>query len=124
MPRYRRDPSKKPPNIVVWDNGGKTADRYTIVSRDGHVGHRGRTYFPHAMSSSDPYHPQGVGMTGETEGAPLRRGKDDTVADWDDLPLPVRKFALEIANWGVAPDSAHKQTTLPIASRFLPRDEG
>lgn len=38
-------------NIIVFDNGGKTADRYTLILPDGEV---------HGCSEN-PYHPQGVG---------------------------------------------------------------
>lgn len=37
--------------IIVFDNGGKTADRYTLILPDGDV----------YGCSENPYHPQGIG---------------------------------------------------------------
>lgn len=52
--------------IRCYDNGGETADRYTVcftgkasVERSG-----SRTEYPYRAMSSDPCHPQGVGLWG------------------------------------------------------------
>jgi hypothetical protein len=51
--------------IRVYDNGGKTCDRYTVVfTRLGHKkGMRGRCFY--LGMSSNPFHPQGFGQHGE-----------------------------------------------------------
>lgn len=48
----------KPSNIRVYDNGGETADRFTIVNTKSFV-YRGVRYYPFATSSEDPFHPRG-----------------------------------------------------------------
>jgi len=47
--------ARKTPNTMIWDNGGKTADRYTVVVQDPYSGF-------HIWNTSEwPDHPQGVG---------------------------------------------------------------
>lgn len=70
--------------VRLYDNGGKTADRYTAVYLD-HV-ERGGMYGCRGMSS-DPFHPQGVGMYGAAmPGRHLGRR-----ISWEDLPAPCRR---------------------------------
>ena len=49
-----------PARFRLWDNGGKTADRYTVIDTHPVDGYRYGMHF-----SESPYHPQGVGMTVE-----------------------------------------------------------
>lgn len=51
-----------PDRFRLWDNGGKTMDRYTILDVQPEDGVR------YGISFSDaPYHPQGVGMSFELD---------------------------------------------------------
>jgi hypothetical protein len=68
-------PSDEPKYVRCYDNGGKTADRYTVVytgnyrNRTGHglwgTSNFEKGWFQHVCMSSSPFHPQGVGMHGE-----------------------------------------------------------
>lgn len=52
--------------IEIWDNGGKTADRYFIaVSGLMECDNKPYTYFMY--SSENPFHPQGIGLHGDEE---------------------------------------------------------
>jgi hypothetical protein len=64
-----------PPYILdVFDNKGKTADRYTVflcgefLSGDTYA----NTHVPYLGMSEAPSHPQGVSMWGEMDAARLR----------------------------------------------------
>jgi hypothetical protein len=80
----------------ITDNGGETADRFTITFSDG-------DYF---TSSTNPYHPQGVGLTGE--GIDVQRQADRVEAGtdrdlrWIDLPEVVRECVFNLCNEGFA----------------------
>jgi hypothetical protein len=51
-------------HISAWDSGADTADRWTVVDLDsGDSCNRGHVMYL-AMSAL-PFHPQGVGLTGE-----------------------------------------------------------
>lgn len=50
-------------NIKVYDNGGETADRYTVVFLD-EPDPRGPGLFACLGMGETPFHPQGVCMTG------------------------------------------------------------
>jgi hypothetical protein len=55
------------PPIRCYDNGGITADRYTVVFLTPYfVDDTERAWFVSVGMSSDPYHPQGVGYHNET----------------------------------------------------------
>lgn len=60
MRRYRRSRTDYPKGVLaVYDNGGRTADRYTVVYapfKDS----QGRDSFPLTFLSADPFWPQGV----------------------------------------------------------------
>jgi hypothetical protein len=47
--------------IDLWDNGGRTADRYTIAI-SGVQEVDGKAYTIFLGASSDPFHPQGFGQ--------------------------------------------------------------
>ena len=111
--------AKRPDNIRVYDNGGPdeggSADRYTIIrttpagfypdERSGWFG----VYFDISANAA-PFHPQGIGMTGETMYRPLwNAGKWGGAfmpphvrelykpARWSNLPEQVRKCAWQLA---------------------------
>jgi hypothetical protein len=64
--RERLLPGGKPRYIHVYDNGGETADRYTIVFT-GRYRHRTGGVFIYVGCSSRPFHPQGIGQHGHSE---------------------------------------------------------
>jgi hypothetical protein len=57
-------PNEKPKYVRCYDNGGETADRYTIVFTGNYTS---RTNGSHWVigCSGDPFHPLGIGMTDE-----------------------------------------------------------
>jgi hypothetical protein len=55
-------PNGLPKCIRAYDNGGETADRYTVVYTGRY---RGNGNFQCVGMSASPFHPQGVGMHGE-----------------------------------------------------------
>lgn len=84
----------KPFIFRITDNGGESADRFTVATTDGDY---------YAMSA-DPYHPQGVGMTGE--GYDPNGGQsriDDRVERdirWIDLPRDCQRCVMNGLNRG------------------------
>lgn len=73
----------KYPNIELYDNGGESADRYTLLLLDH--SERGENSFMCFGFDADPTHPQGIGMHGSAQrGEHL--GKLIQVAD---LPEPA-----------------------------------
>lgn len=79
-------------NVTCFDNGGETADRYTIVNIDDleRITADGAIYG--ALSASeDPFHPLGIGqhtsaMMGEHLGQEI---------DFDALPEDVQRFVAQ-----------------------------
>lgn len=68
----------------IFDNGGKTIDRYTILTEAWHFGKSCNAF----GCSNDPIHPQGVGYwTDVYEGAKL--GKEIT---FEELPEAVKNY--------------------------------
>lgn len=55
-------PNGVPKYIRAYDNGGESADRYTVVYTGKY---RGKGNFQYVGMSANPFHPQGVGMHGE-----------------------------------------------------------
>jgi hypothetical protein len=84
---------KRPKHIRIFDNGGKTADRYTVVylsmpdSRD--IFHR-QTFESLGMSA-EPFHPQGVGM----HGAAIPGSHLGKRIRWEQLPVDCQKAVLQ-----------------------------
>jgi len=71
----------------IWDNGGKTADRYTVVLNTKETEDEYRCL----SLSNDPDHPQGISQVGSCkEGEHL--GKR---ISWEDLPDNVRKHVVD-----------------------------
>ena len=86
-----------PPYILdVLDNGGKTADRYTVLFTGDLLmsdGTCGGTLVPYLAMSDAPAHPQGVSIWGEltaydASSFRYRRGHDRV--RWLDLPGNIR----------------------------------
>ncbi len=80
--------------LRCYDNGGKTADRYTIIPprwAKNYANADGRTswLFEAIGAGPDPFHPQGVGMhVTAVPGPHLGRR-----VRWVDLPADVQRFA-------------------------------
>ena len=56
-------PNGTPRYIRCYDNGGETADRYTIVFTGNFKGRNRRCHF--VGCSERPFHPQGIGLHGD-----------------------------------------------------------
>lgn len=84
----------KPFVFRITDNGGRSADRWTVVTCDGDY---------YAMSS-DPFSPQGVGMTGEgldPFGMDTRVEEDEERdVRWIDLPADCQRCVVDGLNGG------------------------
>lgn len=85
--RYRRSRTDYPAGVLaVYDNGGRTADRYTVVYEPYQVGRH--NWFPVTSMSAAPFWPQGVCQHSEppfrpTGGWETLQGK---VIAFEDLP--------------------------------------
>jgi hypothetical protein len=78
---------KIPKHINLYDNGGESADRYTCCFKNLKLG-----FFPYLGMSSNPFHPQGVGLHNEhTQRIDYPKyahlGKK---ISWNDLPNDVK----------------------------------
>jgi hypothetical protein len=84
----------KPFIFRITDNGGRTADRWTVVTCDGDY---------YAMSSN-PFSPQGVGMTGDRldPGGLEDRVENGEERDirWIDLPADCQRCVVDGLNGG------------------------
>lgn len=81
-----------PPYVLCCqDNGGKTADRYTIWFEA--TPHEGVWWIPYLALSDNPTHPQGVSLCGEMpQHHATHRGRDRV--RWLDLPEHIRNHAI------------------------------
>lgn len=103
-------PNGVPRWIRCYDNGGNSADRYTVCF----TGRAGTSHYETGPSechyramSSDPFHPQGVGIWGASKGkhcdvneqgwAPTigRKNHLGTRIKFEDLPEPCRRLILQ-----------------------------
>mgnify|MGYP003335794419 CR=1 FL=1 len=76
--------------IRIYDNNGKTADRFTAVFMD-HLEKKPKTFFALAMNSQ-PFHPLGIGMScTATPGRHL--GKR---IPFESLPVDCQNFILQV----------------------------
>jgi hypothetical protein len=51
--------------LAIYDNRGKTADRYTVIYKEVITAHDGTKWIGMRHMSENPTHPQGVGMFAE-----------------------------------------------------------
>lgn len=58
-------PGGKPRWVRVYDNGGESIDRYTVVFTGRYTAYTGGAHWYLGMSGA-PFHPQGVGQHGES----------------------------------------------------------
>jgi len=56
-------PNGIPKNVRCYDNGGETADRYTVVFTGNY---RRKGNFQYVGMNAAPFHPQGIGQHGES----------------------------------------------------------
>lgn len=80
--------------LAIFDNRGKTADRYTVVYADPIVGLDGSIWIGLRDMSSDPFHPQGIGIWSEYPAhviAGYRYRNKHNYTRWTDLPEPVQR---------------------------------
>jgi hypothetical protein len=95
-------PNNTPKYIRVYDNGGESCDRYTVVFTGNYKGRNGCDYL--AMSAR-PFHPQGFGQHGWHQyvidrPAYSHIGKK---LKFSDLPIDCQKLVLSDykAIWGL-----------------------
>lgn len=102
----------KPFIFRITDNGGESADRFTVITNDGDY---------YAMSGA-PFHPQGVGMSGEgiDVAGVAERVEAGVERDlrWIDLPADCQRCVLGALNDGYqdyidsAPAAANRDEAL------------
>jgi hypothetical protein len=92
MRSYRRSRKDYPAGVLgIYDNGGKTCDRYTVVYAPFTV--NGRQYFPYVGMSAEPFHPQGFGQHGELPSRYTRQS-GEKVLNFAELPDDCRRLVL------------------------------
>ncbi len=120
-------PNNYPRYVRVYDNDGKTADRYTVVftgrynSLGLRRGQRSKGEYWHVSMSENPFHPQGVCLMDQTDAiidvdekehrwAPAygRSGHLGKRIHWHELPEPCQKAALHMYKelWELYPAEA------------------
>ena len=79
--------------LALYDNGGKTFDRFTVFYADPVPGPGGPRIGGLGMST-DPFHPQGLGCSFEYEAhevAAYRYRASHDAVKWSDLPPRVKE---------------------------------
>lgn len=96
--KARLMPNDVPRYIRCYDNGGKTFDRYTVISTKRRIEPHGP--FAYVGMSDNPYHPHGFGHHGEIDRPTLTGDKRITFAD---LPRDCQTLVLSDyrAIWGI-----------------------
>ena len=75
----------------VYDNGGKSYDRYTIIYKEK-LEFEDKSYFQFFACNEDPCHPQGFGQHGELKEIPRHAlGKKIT---FEVLPNAVKRYII------------------------------
>lgn len=80
--------------LAIYDNGGKTFDRYTVFYKPSEAVDYAYGYIGYRGMSEDPYSPSGFGIYGEMkahEVAAYRNSIYRESAKWSDLPEQVKK---------------------------------
>lgn len=88
-------PNGIPRYIRLYDNQGETIDRYTCVFTGRYEGSKDQKIY--LGMSSDPFHPMGVGMHGESETPIDREGYSHLgkKVKFEDIPEQVKKCILQ-----------------------------
>ncbi|PZR89763.1 MAG: hypothetical protein DI537_20380 [Stutzerimonas stutzeri] len=85
--------------LAIYDNRGESADRYTVIYREPISGTTfSDMYLWYRGMSENPFHPQGVGMSGEFkayECAAYRYRERNRAGKWSTLPDAVKKCVLQ-----------------------------
>lgn len=96
MKSYRRARTDYPAGVAaIYDNGGKTTDRYTVVYEPYdvdtayHLKHE--RWFPYVAMSGAPFWPQGVCQHGEGRDHPPGSSTCGRVIRFEDLPPDCQK---------------------------------
>ncbi len=96
--RYRRLIKDNAPRYVrCYDNGGETADRYTVTFPKVRTGSAGRYGYPYLGMSAAPFHPQGIGQHGESKDGIIDRPRYSHIGKkiaFHDLPRDCRNLVL------------------------------
>lgn len=96
--RERLVPGGIPRYIRVYDNGGETLDRYTVVFTNKRVNGR----FMYLGMSDNPYSPNGAGFRGECE-SPRMGANVGREVSFQDLPASCKRLVLNEYKdiWGI-----------------------
>lgn len=82
--------NSKTSQFGIYDNGGKTADRYTILYRVPQKSH-GESYYVYFGMDEHPNHPQGFGQHGEL---PARAYRAHQLSKFRALGKPIKLSSL------------------------------
>ena len=112
--------SSGPKRFVLLDNGGKTADRYSLFSAKPTTptGFKGAAYHAYIGFSENPYHPQGFGQHGEINEAQYAAHKRERFralgkpVRFDSLPPQAQKFAKEFMDSELEWDTRRSKTSI------------
>lgn len=93
MNRYRRSRKDYPIGVLgIYDNNGKTFDRYTVVYTP--FKDNNQLYFPYVTMSDNPFHPQGFCQHNELCFRSTRRS-GEKVINFKELPEDCKKVIFE-----------------------------
>lgn len=93
MRKQRRSRSDYPQGVIgIYDNGGKTCDRFTVVYTP--CGTDGNQYFPYVGMSAAPFHPQGFGQHGESTFRYTRQNGEKCI-NFSELPADCQRLVLQ-----------------------------
>lgn len=90
-------PNGIPRYIRCYDNGGETADRYTVVYTGNYTHKTNRSFWYVGMSGS-PFHPLGIGIHGDSEFRPIDRPTYSHLGKkikFQDLPEDCQKLVMQ-----------------------------
>lgn len=110
-------PNGVPRYIRVFDNGGTTADRYTVIFTHAQSFYT-KGWFPVLGMSASPFHPQGVGMHNEYN-SPIDRPSYKHLGKkirFQQLPYDCQALVLQDYKdyWDI---NRAEQTTLPCPEK-------
>ena len=95
IPRPRRARPDYPKGVRrITDNGGRSADRYTVTFEPYDSGDRHLWQALLGMSEN-PFHPQGVGLSNAYPWGTIHRSWDEKIIAFADLPEDCRKATLQ-----------------------------
>jgi hypothetical protein len=75
--------------LAIFDNGGKTFDRYTVIYTHVEFNHRGEPWLGYRGMSEHPFDPQGFGIYSEFGGTWPRIDAPPTVSLLSGQPCPM-----------------------------------